>query len=335
MKLYIFTVVFSFILCTNVQAQQQFAEIDNLKLNSGQTITDCRVGYRTYGTLSDDSSNVILFPTWFEGVSEHIGRLITKYNFIDTTKYFIIAVDALGNSVSSSASNYTAGEVFPEITINDMVTSQYIMLTEKMGFKQIHGIVGGSMGGMQAFEWAVAYPEFAKKIVPYVGTPRLTSYDLMLMTIMTRIIDDSYRFNIPEEETVMTLDLIMNAHAYTPEYRVEKTSRQDFDSFINGFDKSGKDHFPLIDFQYQMDAMMQHNVARNFNDSMEEAAQNVKADMLIIPSMTDMLVNPIPAVEFAEIYGAEILKLQSYCGHISVNCKIEEVKKTIADFLQN
>ena len=88
------------------QSEQKFAEIGDLNLVSGEVINNCVVGYRTFGELNTDSSNVIIFPTWFEGTTNDIARLIQKYSFLDTTKYFIIAIDALGNGVSSSPSNY-------------------------------------------------------------------------------------------------------------------------------------------------------------------------------------------------------------------------------------
>ncbi len=93
------------------QSQQQFAEIGDLELVSGDVITNCKIGYRTFGKLNTDSSNVIIYPTWFEGTTENVGRLIEKYRFIDTTKYFIIAIDALGNGVSTSPSNYNVYKI--------------------------------------------------------------------------------------------------------------------------------------------------------------------------------------------------------------------------------
>ncbi len=321
------------ILTMTPDAQQKFAQIGNLELESGETIENCQIGYRTFGKINSDSTNIIIYPTWFEGKSEHLETLIKKYQFIDTTKYFVIAIDALGNSVSTSPSNYDEND-FPSFTIQDMVKSQFIMLTQLFGFKNIFAIIGGSMGAMQAYEWAVSYPEYAEKIIPYVGTPRLTSYDLMLQGIMLDIIEQSYNYEIPEGQTLSLIDRIMNSHAYTPEYRVENTSREDFDNFMTRFNKEGKNYFPLIDFYYQLKAMIAHNIASKFHDSMEEAANIVQADLLIIQSMTDILVNPIPSIEFAELTGAEILKLDNNCGHIAVNCEMEKVKTKISEFLK-
>ena len=113
------------------QSVQQFAEIGDLKLLSGNTIEKCKLGYRTFGKLNEDSSNVIIYPTWFGGTSEGIATLIQKYSFVDSSKYFIIAIDALGNGISSSPSNYEYEDsVFNNLTISDMVNSQYCLLTK-------------------------------------------------------------------------------------------------------------------------------------------------------------------------------------------------------------
>ena len=147
------------------QSEQQFAELGNFKLVSGETIYKCKIGYRTFGTLNTEKTNAVLYPTWFGGKSESLANLIGPDKVVDSEKYFVIAVDALGNGVSSSPSNceYQSNKNFPEITIKDMVNSQYKLLTEHLGIKKLHGMIGGSMGGMQVFEWIVSYPDFMER----------------------------------------------------------------------------------------------------------------------------------------------------------------------------
>jgi homoserine O-acetyltransferase len=95
---------------------------------------------------------------------------------MDTTGLFVIMADALTNGVSSSPSNTTN---FPSVTITDMVDSQHQMVTKHLGINHLYAVIRVSMGGMQAFEWLVAYPDFMDKVVPIVGTPKQTSYDLI------------------------------------------------------------------------------------------------------------------------------------------------------------
>jgi len=108
----------------------QFAELGDLELVGGGVLEDVRLGYRTAGELNADGSNAILFPTWFGGTS---GQLLAVWSpWIDTDRFFLIIVDALGNGVSTSPSNSEAqpGQSFPRIGIRDMVNSQHRLLTE-------------------------------------------------------------------------------------------------------------------------------------------------------------------------------------------------------------
>src|SRR5687767_12828201 len=85
--------------------EQQFANIGDLKLQNGGVIRQCRVGYRTFGTLAADKSNVIIFLTWASGTTEQLKSNFGPGKLIDSSRYFVIAIDALGNGVSSSPSN--------------------------------------------------------------------------------------------------------------------------------------------------------------------------------------------------------------------------------------
>ena len=98
------------------QSDQQFFELKDLKLDSGQTLAECRVGYRTFGTLNSDRSNAILFPTWFSGKSADLAAFMGAGQLVDTSRYFAVAVDALNNGVSCGAGS-------GPVTIADMVRS--------------------------------------------------------------------------------------------------------------------------------------------------------------------------------------------------------------------
>ena len=141
-----------------------------------------RIGYRTWGTLNPDRSNAILFPTWFSGNSGDLAQFVGPDKMIDPARFFLIAVDALGDGVSSSPSNSSSqnGPRFPGITILDMIDAEYRLATDVLQLKHLHAVMGISMGGMQTFEWMVRYPTFMDLAIPIVGSPRLTSYDLLL-----------------------------------------------------------------------------------------------------------------------------------------------------------
>lgn len=158
---------------------QQFANLGNFKLENGSVIEDCRIGYRTYGKLNSAKTNCVLGTTWYGGTTRELESFIPGRT-IDTTKYYLITVDALGNGISSSPSNSTTqgGASFPTFSIIDLVESQYQLLTKFLDVHHVHAVFGISMGGMQAFQWAVSYPGFEDWVIPVVGTPAQTSYDL-------------------------------------------------------------------------------------------------------------------------------------------------------------
>src|SRR5271154_4375826 len=107
----------------NAAGQQQYADLGACKLAGGGEITSCRLGYRTWGTLNAQRSNAVLFPTWFSGTSGNIQDWLGADKLVDPENYFVIAVDALGDGVSSSPSNPARqhGPQFPSFSIRDMV----------------------------------------------------------------------------------------------------------------------------------------------------------------------------------------------------------------------
>lgn len=331
-----FVLILAFI-TLNAQSEQQFADLGNFKLVNGETIHNCKIGYRTFGTLNPDKSNVILYPTWFGGKSENLANSIENSKIVNSEKYFVIAVDALGNGVSSSPSNceYQSNRNFPEITIKDMVNSQYKLLTEHLGITHLHGIIGGSMGGMQVFEWIVSYPEFMKKAVAYVGSPKLTSFDLMLWQTELNAIEQGWNCGQSDTMIMKTVAAIQNTMARTPSYVIEKIKPEDVQQSLAGAYGAYAKFFNSYNWAAQLKAMMNHDITKTFNGSMEEAAKAVKTRLFVIVSKTDMLVNPNSALEFAKLVNAETYIFDNNCGHLAPGCEMETFKEMIRDFFDD
>ena len=314
--------------------EQQFAELGDFGLENGEIIKNCRIGYRTFGQLNENKSNIILYPTWFGGTSEQLGNLIGPGKLVDSTRFYVIAVDALGNGVSSSPSNSKrqGGEQFPFFTIRDMVKTQRYLLTEVFGVDHIYGIIGGSMGSFQAFEWLVMYPDFMDKAVAYVCTLQFTSYDLLLLNFELELIEAAQSAKMPEKTIQRLGDIVTELFARTPGYRVKNTPRSEFDEFMEKYDKEASTVYTSDDKASQLRAMQRHDIFVHFDGSMEKAAEAIKADVLMIVSETDHLVNPQPAIDFAKVLDCELVVLENNCGHLAIGCEMDRCVQLVNQF---
>jgi len=321
-------------------APQQIAPLGDFKLQSGETIRDCRIGYRTLGRLNEPKSNAILFPTWFTGSSADLVRTVRDSGLIDTSRFFVIFVDALGNGVSSAPSNSTKQPrlQFPRFTIRDMVESEHRLVSDVLKISHLHAVMGISMGGMQTFEWAVAYPGFMDKAIPIVGSPRLTSYDLLLWEAEKHVIEEDAVWNKGNYDSPPPLKALADIHDLnltTPQYRAEHTPPNQFESYIAGVEKNGPARFDANNWLRQLEAMIGHDVSRGFDGSMERAAKSVKARMLVIVATQDHMVNPAPAVEFARLLkDAPVVELTGPCGHIATGCEAAKMAGAVKRHLQ-
>jgi homoserine O-acetyltransferase len=215
-----------------------------------------------------------------------------------------------------------------------MVNSQYKFLTETLGINHLYGAIGGSMGSMQTLQWAVTYPDFIDKIVAYVATPKMSSYDLLWMNTQLNFIESARKNGMSEKEIKKISDMITAIIARTPDYVVENTDIAEFPEYLKSFDKEPDKTFTFDDYLAQLKAMMKHDISINFNGSMEEAAKNIKAELFIIVNETDILINPTQALNLANLTDAETLILNNNCGHLGVSCEIDRCREEIAEFLE-
>ena len=316
--------------------EQQFASLGDCKLESGELIRDCRIGYRTFGKLNREGSNAVVFPTWASGTTEQLKSNIGPGKLIDSEKYFVIAIDALGNGVSSSPSNSRLQPrmSFPRFTLRDTVETQHELLTKILHLNHVKAVAGVSMGGMQAFQWMVAYPEFMDKAIPIVGSPRLASYDLLLWQAqIDAIMNDrgwnngNYTTNPSRVVQFEFGELLLT----TPDhYNRQVTREQLFDRLRKEESNAG---FDCNDKIRQAQAMMALDVSQTFNRSMDRAARAVKADVFIIVARMDHVVTPGPAMEFARLLKARTLELEGDCGHLAPSCEWQKVNPAVAEFL--
>lgn len=317
--------------------KQHFADLGDLKLQGSDVLRDCRVGYRTFGNLNADRSNVILFPTWAGGTTEQLAGSIGPGKLADSSKYFVIAVDALSNSISSSPSNSTVQPRmhFPRITIRDMVESQHRLLIETFGIHHVMAVMGISMGGMQTFQWMVSYPDFMEKAVPIVGSPRLAAYDLVLWQTQIDAMENDSAWdggNYKESPSRVANAEFGALVLTTPDHYNRITSReQALQSLITAKTDAS---FDANNHIRQDQAMIALDVSDQFGGSMEKAAAAVKAKVLVIVALRDHTVTPGPALEFGKLIHAQIVTLDNECGHQLTSCENDRVVSAVASFLE-
>lgn len=334
---YVLSIVLLFSSILYSQSDLQIGEIGNFKLVNGDTIYNCKIGYRIFGKMDENKSNIILFPTWFGGTTKGLISLIGPNKLIDSDKYYVIAVDALGDGISSSPSNseLQPGLKFPVFNIGDMINSQYKLFTEILHIDHVYAVFGGSMGGMQTFQWMVSYPDFMDKAIPYVGSPKLTSYDLLLLNTELNIIELGHKYNTRDEELIKSMAGLQTLQVQTPAYRVENTKPEDYNEFAKKTYENFKEFFNSYNWASQIKAMLQMDISKEFGGSMERAAKNIKAQVLIIVSKTDHMVNPKPALDFAKMINAKNFIFRNNCGHLGPGCDMKKFVEVVNNFLSD
>jgi homoserine O-acetyltransferase/O-succinyltransferase len=180
----------------NDPPHQSFS-LGDFKLESGDVIKDFSISYVAHGALNTDKSNAVLMVTAIGGNHHRIDYLIGPGRALDPSKYFIIATDAIGNGLTTSPSNSKAQPrmQFPKFNIRDMVNSQQRLVSEKFGIKKLVTVIGASMGGMQALQWAVSYPDMMDSIVPIIPLGRTPAWSTGVMEMLRQSIMTDPKFN--------------------------------------------------------------------------------------------------------------------------------------------
>ena len=311
------------------EGAQQFADLGDFRLRNGGVIHDFRIGYRTFGKLNADKSNAILWPTWLGGKSQDLVQFIGPTKVVDSTRYFVILVDAIADGITTSPSNSKSQPLmkFPEITIRDMVESEHRLATEVLHLSRLRAIMGLSMGGMQTFEWGVAYPDFMDLLIPIVGSPQSTSYDKLLWTAQIDAIELDPAWNHgnptgPMDRSLGLVEEIGSMNLTTPGYRVAQTKPDGLNALLTKIRNSARgDGGNACDRIRQRQAIMALDIPGELGVlTLEQAAPKVHAKLLVIVSPEDHMVTPEPAMKFAVAAGAPLVKLDSPCGHLSPGC---------------
>lgn len=346
--------------------------LPEMVLQSGKPLSDAVLAYETFGTLHTAKNNAILVchaltgdshasetedgPGWWDG-------LIGPGKALDTNRHFIICANVLGGCSGSTGpaaiepeTGKPYGMSFPTVTIRDMVQAQY-HLVRSFGIERLHAVIGGSMGGMQVFEWGVSYPDMMETLIPIATCGRFSAMGIAYNNVMRQAIyndpnwndGDYYGKTFPETglnlarrigmityrsfclyEERFGRAMVPTADPYEmeSEYQVEKYLSYQGTKLVNRFDANS--------YLYLLKAMDLHDVSSGRGDYEEVLAQ-IKARTLMIGIDSDFL---FPADELKK--DADTLsrqgkpaiyrELRSVHGHDAFLIEFEQMNEWIKQF---
>ena len=333
----------------HVDAPHREFALGDLRLESGETIVDYRQSFVTHGTLNAERSNALLICASLSGTHHRLDFLIGPGKALDPARWFVIATDPIGNGLSTSPSNSSAQPRmrFPRFALRDMVAAQHRLLVEHLGIARLHAVVGASMGGMQALQWAVSHPTFTARIVAMTPMAK-TSPWAVLVTEAARsclMADPAWTgdgFSAEPERGRRAFVAVMNALATkTPEALAPLQDRAGAQRWFDGVlaQQRGVGVDPH-DYLYQSWAYEAHDVGSTagFGGDTEAALRSVRARALVLCPPVD-LFNPAAAgrAAAAAMPDARFVEIPSEQGHQAATSLMADdaafLNRTIGEFL--
>lgn len=352
-----------------------------LYLESGRILEPYEIAYETYGEPNEDKSNVILVchalsgshhaagtyegdrkPGWWDG-------LIGDGKAIDTSKHFVICTNVIGSCFGSTgpmSNNYATQAPyrlkFPVVTVKDMVRAQMHLLSE-LGIYHVKAIVGGSMGGMQALQFAVDYPNFADQIISLAATYATRPWTMAFNKVAVEAIRRDPRFNHGNYEIDafreegldgLAIGRIAGHISYlSPDSMDDKFGR----NYVNNdglFELFGRYEverymeyntnnfsriFDPLSYLYIVKAINTFNLSRGY-DSLHEAISRIKATVHMISFTSDYLFFPSEMEHIASMMqrnkqAYSYLEVESNYGHDAFLVELDKFEEHIREVLES
>jgi homoserine O-acetyltransferase/O-succinyltransferase len=333
-----------------IAAEHRVAELGDLELESGEKILGYRQSYVTHGRLDREKSNAVLVCISLTGNHHRLDFLIGPGKALDPERYFIIAADPISNGLSTSPSNSDRqpGMQFPRFTIRDMVEAQYRLLTRQFGISRLQAVIGASMGGMQALQWAVSHPLYMRACIAMTPMAKTSAW-AVLVTETARsclMADPAWTgegFSADPQRGWRAYAGLMTAlMSRTPAALSE--SLPDCAEAHLWFEKilaqNRANGFDAHDYLYQSWAYEAHDVGTTpgFSGDTNGALASIEARTLVLAPPLD-LFNPADAARTAAIRipGAQFTEIPSMQGHQSATSTKPEdaafLNRVIGEFL--
>lgn len=359
--------------------QRHYAHFEQpLHLRSGQTLAPFTLAYETYGTLNANRSNAILICHALSGDSHVAGyythdpkeppgwwdEAVGPGKMFDTRRFFIICSNVIGGCQGSTGPSSLApdgapyGLRFPVITVADMVGAQR-RLIDYLGIDRLFAVAGGSMGGMQALQWAIDYPDRVCAVLFLASTPRSSAQNIAFNEIGRQAIyadpnwngGDYYGAGRSRPHAGLSIARMVGhitymsehslerkfgrnlqglehvAYSFSPEFAVENYLKYQGEKFVHRFDANS--------YLYITKALDYFDVS-NGHESMQAALQHVRARFLVISFSSDWLYTHSQARELVEaLSGREVehVHIEATFGHDSFLVEVETMTRIIGNYL--
>lgn len=314
------------------QQREGVFELGNLPLQSGTTLRNAKLAYKTHGQLNATKSNVILYPTQFAAQHSDIEWLIGPGKALDPDTNFIIVLDQLGNGLSSSPSNSARPQDrmrFPTITIQDDVTAQHRFVTEVFRVQRIALVTGFSMGAQQAFQWAASHPDMVERIAPFCGTAKTTPHNTVFLEgVRAALTADAAWMNgdyqVQPVNGMRALARVYAGWGFSQRFYKRELYRQigfnSLEDFITGFWEKRYMRRDANNLLSMLRTWQLNDLGKTpgFDGSIERALGAIKAKATVMAGQTDLYFTPEDIEdEAARIPGARFRVIPSLWGHMA------------------
>ena len=306
--------------------------IDNFRFEGGAVLPEARVMYATYGRLNAAHDNVVLLPSHYMADSHGYEWLIGPDKALDPAKYFLVATELFGNGKSSSPSNTPPpfhGSRFPVPSIRDNVEAVRRLLHDRFQIDHVRAIIGFSMGGEQAFQWAVSHPDFADRIVVTSATAKTWPHGVVRLRSQIAAIEADPVFaggDYADEPKagLKAFGAVWAAWLFSQQWWRDELWRSysppgtTLDSVYEGFHQDFIPGADANDLILQMRTWEKHDVGTTpgFDGDTKRALASIKVPLLYMPSATDLYF-PIGDAEYEAkfIPHVTLLPIPSLWGH--------------------
>jgi homoserine O-acetyltransferase len=305
----------------------------DVTLQSGVTLPNTKLAYKTHGTLNAARDNAIIYPTWYSGQHSSNEWLIGPGLALDPARYFIIVPDMLGNGVSSSPSNTPAPYQqanFPNITAYDNVKLQHRLVTETFGIDTLQLAVGWSMGALQAYHWAAMYPGMVQRLMASCGSAKCSRHNFVFLEGVKAALtaDAAWKEGFYDKPPVRGLRAMGRVYAgwafsqafFRERLDIEALGYASLEDFIVKFWEAGFLAKDANDLLAMLWTWQNGDISANplYEGNFALALSSITAKAIVMPGATDLYFPKEDSqYEASKIKGAEYRPIPSVWGHMA------------------